>query len=290
MLDRGLDLVDRAMTRDHRLDPSEWVVVTKALATALSESDEATAVGILDAFVMASTLQDTSESNSALRLSALDTLDATAEEVLPRIYRLDFTSQQAMCKLFLRFQEHYESPKFHHRRFGLPEFKRWYAGENGGNFSYYEDWGGFNIPSWVFDAFRAGEFDPLDPKEQAMLDLFAESPEPFYVIGTAGPAALEHEMGHGLFTTNANYRREILRVLSPLDVTPLREVLLRKGYTEHVVMDEIHAYFVEGGDLFIEKGVDMQPYLSSIKEVQSIFEKYKNRGEKRLKIEAGEWG
>ena len=44
--------------------------------------------------------------------------------------------QYTLASAFLRFQEHYESPKFRGEIFSLEEFMDWYAVEVG-NFTYY---------------------------------------------------------------------------------------------------------------------------------------------------------
>ncbi|MEK7106247.1 MAG: ABC transporter ATP-binding protein, partial [Patescibacteria group bacterium] len=69
------------------------------------------------------------------------------------IYLVEAPTQYALASTFLRFQEHYESPKFRGQFFSLEEFMDWYA-EEYGNFTYYKDWTGFNIPSYILKSFR----------------------------------------------------------------------------------------------------------------------------------------
>ena len=71
------------------------------------------------------------------------------------IYHVSFPNQYLLAATFLRFQEHYESPKFRGRIFDWEEFMDWYA-EQKGKFSYLQDWSGFNLPSPVFEPFRSG--------------------------------------------------------------------------------------------------------------------------------------
>jgi hypothetical protein len=71
------------------------------------------------------------------------------------IYLVRFATQYELSSTFLRFQEHYESPRFHGRVFSLEEYMDWYATRYG-NFTYYQDWAGFNVPSTAFRPFLCG--------------------------------------------------------------------------------------------------------------------------------------
>jgi len=85
------------------------------------------------------------------------------------------------------------------------------------------------------------------------LERFKDEPEPFYVIGVHKEtkkldAYLRHEVAHGLFFTDENYRNEVLGLLSQFDTKPIREELRSKaGYHEHVLDDEVHAYSLYTG-------------------------------------------
>src|ERR1043166_6690987 len=82
------------------------------------------------------------------------------------IYLLRFETLYELSSTFLRIQEHYESPHFHGRVFTLEQFMDWYAAKNEKKeFSYFEDWDGFNVPSTAFQPFYDGRFDPLLEKE-----------------------------------------------------------------------------------------------------------------------------
>jgi len=163
------------------------------------------------------------------------------------IYHLSFPNQYLLAATFLRFQEHYESPKFRGRIFDWEEFMDWYAGQKG-EFSYLEDWGGFNLPSTVLEPFRSGSFDPLTRKEQALLELVRGLPEPFYVIGTIGGSseAVAHEIVHGLYYVRPDYRQAVVACLAAHDTRRLRRCLAKIGYHKAVFDDEINAYVLTG--------------------------------------------
>ena len=161
------------------------------------------------------------------------------------IYLLRFDTQYDLAATFLRFQEHYESPRFHGRVFSLEEYMDWYA-EQYGNFTYYQDWAGFNVPSTALRAFYAGKFDPLTRKEQRLLRLFEKLRGRFYIIGIFDRRErdLTHELAHALFFTDAGYRKAVRRALRTYATGALERQLVEAGYARHVIQDEIQAYLI----------------------------------------------
>jgi hypothetical protein len=163
------------------------------------------------------------------------------------IYHLSFPNQYLLTATLLRFQEHYESPKFRGRIFDWEEFMDWYAGEKG-SFSYFEDWSGFNLPSTVFGPFLAGSFDPLTRKEASLLEAVRGLPAPFYIIGTVSGCseALVHEIVHGLYFIQPEYRQAVDELLAAAETRRLCQVLAKIGYHSDVFNDEINAYLLTG--------------------------------------------
>jgi hypothetical protein len=164
------------------------------------------------------------------------------------IYLVHFKTQDDMASTFLRFQEHYESPKFMNKIFTLREFKQWYVTQKNGKFSYYKDWDGFNIPSRIFNLFRDGKFDPLSAKEKALLKLFEKETHDFYIVSVSGKAhhhVLKHEIAHGLFFTHPKYKKEVLSIMKKYNLHLVKKELLSMGgYNKKVLLDEIQAYSV----------------------------------------------
>jgi hypothetical protein len=165
-------------------------------------------------------------------------------QILKNVWFVSFDTQEDLALSFLRFQEHYESPRFRGQVFSLDEFKTWYASQNG-SFSYVDDWSGFNIPSSVFDLFKRGDFDPLSNRETALMSAFGGEPHPFYIIGTNEDSdALEHEICHALFYVDPDYRAAAEKIISD-HVEQLAPVFLEMadmGYHESVHVDEVQAY------------------------------------------------
>jgi hypothetical protein len=163
----------------------------------------------------------------------------------PGIYLLRFRTQYELTSTFLRVQEHYESPEFHGRVFSLEQYMDWYA-EQYGNFTYYQDWSGFNVPSTAFGPFYEGRFDPLTRRERRLLRLFERLRGRFYVIGTytGRGDTLTHELAHALFFTDADYRKAVREAMRPYNTGALERKLARAGYAQHVIEDEVQAYLI----------------------------------------------
>ncbi|MGE0076343.1 MAG: hypothetical protein AB7S48_00635 [Bacteroidales bacterium] len=171
-------------------------------------------------------------------------------KITDKILLLIFENQQAITSTFLRFQEHYESPEFRGKVFTLNEFKEWYSSLKG-EFSYYTDWNGFNIPSYVLKPFYEGQFNPLSEKEKMLLDLLKNFKDKFYVIGIhknikSVSDLLAHEVAHGLFYTDRDYHNSVTKILSEFNLNDIKTELTSKGgYHEEVLDDEVHAYSLD---------------------------------------------
>jgi len=162
------------------------------------------------------------------------------------IYLLRFKTQYELTATFLRIQEHYESPRFHGRIFSLEQYMDWYA-ERHGNFTYYQDWAGFNVPSAALQPFFDGKFDPLSEKEKQLLRLFKGLRERYYVIGIYDSGAkdsLTHELAHALFFIDDTYRKAVLEAMCGYKTATLARQIAEAGYAKHVIPDEMQAYLV----------------------------------------------
>ncbi len=204
---------------------------------------------------------------------------AALTPVAKNVFHLNFPTQHLLAATFLRFQEHYESPKYAGKSFTWEEFMDWYAKENG-KFSYLEDWSGFNIPSRVFTAFRKGLFDPLTKKEAALLALFEGVKGRFYVIGTAGAkddGTLRHEIAHGLFYRDPVYKRRVREILKGVDLAPVHAALIKLGYGPNVLEDEAHAYLGDDLAFLAEKGVDVRPYAEAHDKLLALYRERASR-------------
>jgi len=195
------------------------------------------------------------------------------------IFQVNFKSQKKLAKTFLRFQEFYESPKFKNTIFTLREFKHWYKSKHG-SFSYYTDWNGFNIPSYILKPFLSGKFNPLYGEEIRLISLLKDILKldyPFYIIGTCDSCkvALKHEMCHALYSTCLEYTNLVKKELDKYDLSELKQWLIEEGYCEEVLDDECQAYIISDRNwLKKEHGVDtpkeLQEKLKQLRDVYSL--------------------
>ena len=208
------------------------------------------------------------------------------ECLYPSIYHLQFANHYDAAMHFLRYQENYESPMWRDKQFTILEYMEWYAKTqcdwkkeavtNRGTikkkpvqmFTYPGDWGGFNLPSYVFDRVTLQNIPDPNHYDRFMHTIAQTCREmsvmsgPWYLIGTVdGPKAtryIDHEVAHGGFyyTLPAyfEYMNELIYEKTPIEpIQALRAWLLDVGYCEAVVMDETQACFATGIPLKIKK-------------------------------------
>ena len=176
----------------------------------------------------------------------------------------------------LRFQEHFESPKFRNKCFSLEEFKAWYITTTADNkFTYYSDWSGFNFPSSILKSFYAGNFDPLSPEEKHILDLLRAEKGKFYVVATFKDDSIKHELAHAKFYVNAAYRKEVKKALAPVNLKPIFKSRREAGYDKSVLVDEAHAYLLETDEYFErEFKIKAEEYGDVRRQLAEIYKQY----------------
>jgi hypothetical protein len=202
----------------------------------------------------------------------------TVTEAEPHIYHVHMPTELLLSATFLRFTEHYESPSYRNKIFSLGEYKDWYRKtKGGGQFDYYESWGGFNVPDYAFDAFLSGRFNPLAPQEKALLEVVSQLERPFYIIGTPGrfdAETLRHEIAHGLYHVQEEYRKEAKAIIDTIDTEPVRKHLLEIGYCRAVIIDEIHAYLGDPLDYLEEQGIKATPYQAAHSALRKLYKQF----------------
>lgn len=183
------------------------------------------------------------------------------------------SSDHELCRTFMRFQEHYESPNINFRGqiFTVGEYLAWYSKQNGGA-TYYDDWRGFNFPSYILRPFKEGLFDPLTKEEQKLLKLLKYRNDDYYIIGGNNEGVIRHELAHALYRYKSDYAKEITRVFDK-NKTGLKKAakyILDKGYTREVLYDELQAYITDNEDAFI---INNTPP-NIISSVNQLYQKY----------------
>ncbi len=193
------------------------------------------------------------------------------------IYLIESKTRQDLAATFMRFQEYYESPEFKGRVFSVEDFAHWYAGKFG-SFSYSRDWYGFNIPGTVLAPFKNGDFNPLTPYEQKLIDFCGSIDGNSYIIG-ATPSAeyfketVQHEFIHGAFYTNPKYRNEIIDCVRDFNIKPVYKGLEKMGYCDDVLIDETNAYILVEPDTVREYS-SLENTKKLREQLDKIFEKF----------------
>lgn len=184
-------------------------------------------------------------------------LHFSVNETLPGVYHLEFKNPDRMAMTFMRFQEHFESPRFRGKIFSTKEYEAWYTKKNGA-FTYVQDWGGldggFNIPSWVLDPFYQGIFTELSEEERELLAFFeTRKHQDFYIIATplgTNTNILKHELAHATYYLNPEYRNRVAEILENELPKPTLEKIKKWLYQEagdyhkDVLHDEAHAWIM----------------------------------------------
>ena len=209
-----------------------------------------------------------------------------------RIYLVSCNSRYDLTMAFLRYQEYYESPnpRFWRKPFTITEYMAWYSKDRDKPyFSYTEDWGGFNMPTkMIQEVWDKGISDPnhYDYLMRGILGMILDNgAEDAYLIGTPEKNKeqyLKHEIAHALFYTNKKYRDTMETMISKLPEKVYSEVkatLIRKGYTDIVIADEIQAYSSCNEDLaeFLDDEENTIAYADFIDGVIKIYNKYRNQ-------------
>jgi len=174
------------------------------------------------------------------------------KEVKPNIFAVIVKDKYDRAMLFCRFQEYYESPnsKFREKNFSIWDYMKWYSDKYGRGFSYGADWTGFNIPWKVVNACicKLNKFET--PYDHIMNEISYEVGRKStngYIIAckdTKGDT-FKHEVCHGLYYTDAAYRKKVDAVTKQLpkehyDI--FKKNLMEMGYATKVIDDEIQAY------------------------------------------------
>jgi len=188
-------------------------------------------------------------------------------EIKPYIFAAVIKDSYDRSMLFCRYQEFYESPfpEIRGKSFTLEEYMKLYKKNNKRTtFTYPIDWSGYNIPSDILlDAKKKFTFS-INMYDLIMNDIiehcekeskfrnFGDS-HPWYLIGVdkLKSGVINHEIAHGLYHTNLNYKVEMdyhTGNIRPKDSISLRSKLIKVGYVNDrkILDDEIQAYMSTG--------------------------------------------
>lgn len=205
------------------------------------------------------------------------------------IVLVEADSQYALCSMFLRPQEFYESPyeKIRGRYFTLEEYMDTYA-EDKGKFSYYSDWCGFNIPSESFKKFVELFQYSLSAKENALVsairNLIPNFEGKFYIIGVCkykeNKETLEHETAHAFWYFDPEYQEKMKNLICKIPIHLYEcayESLISNGYDANFIGDEMQAYLATASRKKILNvlGWGKYPNVRIPRDIKKFFKAYK---------------
>lgn len=186
-------------------------------------------------------------------------------QIAPKIFEIQIPDNYERAMLFLRSQEYYESPFVEYKGvyFDVFEYMDFYRKWKGLDyFSYPCDWVGFNVPSWAviestYNAIFVNKHlaTKYDYKMKEIINYIqgiVGVNSDFYLIGTDGNSEnniINHELAHGLFYVNEEYKKSCLDIYSKINeqvIKSMEDILLEMGYCKEVLIDEIQAYLSTG--------------------------------------------
>lgn len=176
-------------------------------------------------------------------------------EIRKKVLFIESDTPYEIASMFMRPQEFYEStfPNIHNKFFTIEEFMDTYS-KKSGEFTYFEDWGGFNIPSNKLRLFFNTFTYDLTRKENLLYNMInsiiPNLEGEFYVIGTSkghfNKVTIKHEIAHAYYYLHEHYVTfvdELLNKMKPSLYASAKESLnVNFGYNAQVTDDEIQAY------------------------------------------------
>ena len=208
---------------------------------------------------------------------------------LNHIYVLESATQYELAITFMRLQEFYEStfPEIRGNYFTFEQYMDRYA-EEFGDFSYTSNWDGFNVPGHIVIQFFKTFTDLSDHEkelksfiEPALLN--GRKKTAFYVIGVhqQNKDALNHEIAHAMYYISLDYPSTMNTIINGMNrrlYNQMKKVLLKMGYCDNVIQDEIQAYLATSSYWYILKTFHCLPF-KTMKKAKIAF----LHGKRRLK-------
>ena len=212
------------------------------------------------------------------------------KEVKPFIYCVLVDDDYDRAMLFCRYQEFYESPykKFRGKPFTWMEYMRHYKTSwKKRVFTYPEDWSGYNIPSKVMEKandvfYKDTEYDVVMNNIYHYCAIDSQNKNngtrhDWYLIGASSKdlRTLDHEIAHGLYFTNKDYKKEVSKLINDIKPThyeKLRNKLVKMGYVndKKIIDDEIQAFMSTG----LYNGIDTKELKKYESKFKSNFKKF----------------
>jgi len=207
-------------------------------------------------------------------------------EIYPKIFAVVIKEAKLRARVFMRYQEFYESDSdsFRGKGFKWTEFVNYYKNKTKNDIlTYHEDWSGYNIPCDSIESCISliPDINFYDLIMFSIVDTIRDivGNEKFYLIGidqNDGEKSdlIYHELAHGLWFVSPKYKTEQSNNIESLPnymETSLSSKLKGMGYGPNVIEDEIQAYLSTGTDSSMNRIKDIKKYRIPF---VSTFEKY----------------
>lgn len=212
-------------------------------------------------------------------------LEDLALKVKPegRIVLIQAGNAKDLSKPVLRIQENYEGRKYKSKSVSMRQFKKWYkARRKDTQFTYYEDWLGFNFPGQAVLDFLELYKDKMNEAEKefiSKLDLTKIASQYVIAVLEGDSDTLLHEMAHALFYLDSGYKAKVTEYLNKMQyIGELSSIFSKTDYHSSVWIDEMQAYLIAGiGELEV-KGKpaydDVSKFDQIVKDLKALFDSY----------------
>jgi hypothetical protein len=203
------------------------------------------------------------------------------------IWTIKIEDSHSRAMLFLRAQEYYESAfeNIIRKQFQFSKYMDTYKQHYGKQeFTYGEDWSGFNIPSTILEEcmMNIPEVE-MNNYDKIMIDIIKtiksyEGDSKYYILGVdeLNNDLLEHEFAHAMYFTLPEYKKEMDRITSECDDEIKAEMfkcITDYGYADHVLPDEFQAYMATGLGSAMEDA-EIEDIDEWMVEFREVFEEY----------------
>lgn len=214
------------------------------------------------------------------------------KEVHPNIFCALIDDDYDRAMLFCRYQEFYESPykQFRGKYFTWAQYMRYYKDFWKKNtFTYPIDWSGYNIPSHIVEG-GLDTFNKETEYDVIMNDIYYycenyplrynKPRTDWYLIGASSRdvKTLDHEIAHGLFYTNKEYKTRMLYQLALIPKKIMDKIdkkLIKMGYANDrkILDDEAQAFLSTG----LYNGLETKEIMKYEKPFIKVFKEYKKK-------------
>jgi len=182
-------------------------------------------------------------------------------EMYPKIFAVVIKDDRLRARVFMRYQEFYESDSdsFRGKGFKWKDYTKYYKEKTKSDIlTYHEDWAGYNIPCDSIESCikLIPDLNFYDLIMFSIVDTIRSivGNDNYYLIGIDqsngdDPSLIYHEIAHGLWYSTPSYKRiQSIHIsnLKPNVVNSLTKKISDMGYGENVINDEIQAYLSTG--------------------------------------------